>query len=151
MHSRLRTQKARRSGRASLLWYDETMQRGGVLVVALFAGLLGSECEDLFENDPDYPEGSICAAAESVDDACEKEFGDDAPECKPFDDVDESCEAGSTNDDDRCALASPLDDECEALFGEEAAQCAPLDDIDEQCEAEGAPDPADTAGDPEDA
>jgi hypothetical protein len=96
----------------------------------------GDGDEDGEEEEEDYPEGSICAAAEAVDDTCEEAFGEDAAECMPFDDVDEACEAGQVSEDDACSLAEALDDSCEELFGEDVAECAALDAIDEACETD---------------
>jgi len=96
----------------------------------------GDGDEDGDEAEEDYPEGSICAAAEAVDDACEEAFGEDAEECMPFDDVDEACEAGQVGEDDACGLAEALDDACEDLFDEDVAECAALDAIDEACETD---------------
>jgi hypothetical protein len=73
----------------------------------------------------------ICAAAESIDDACEAVHGDQADVCAPFDTLDEACEAGAELG---CAEAEALDDECEAVFGEDAPECDQSDALDEACE-----------------
>ncbi len=83
------------------------------------------------DDDDDGPKDGICGAAEAVDDACEAVHGEDVEACKPFDDVDEACEAGTVIDE--CKTASELDEACEALFGKSTAECAPVRTISEGC------------------
>jgi len=85
------------------------------------------------DDEEDNDKDGICAAAEQVDDTCEAAHGEDVEACKPFDYIDEACEAGQ--EIDACQTAESLDDACEALFGEDVSACASLDAIDEACEA----------------
>lgn len=101
-----------------------------VVSLPLAGSLAGCDAED----DENYADGSLCAAATRADDDCEDAFGEQATECTAFDDIDEGCERGDVGDADRCPTAVTLLVSCSALFGDDADQCDALQTIADSCD-----------------